>query len=803
MDAFRRDLVLAVRMLRRRPAFTGLAVTVLALAIGANTAIFSVVEGVLLRAPAFEDPGRLVFVWEARPAQNQIRNVVASYNYARWRERATSFIGIAAFTHSRVNLTGGGDPEQLDAARATGNLFAVLGVRPFLGRALADEDSRPQAAPVVVLSEGFWRRRFAADPGIVGRSLVLDGRPTTVVGVMPQSFQLPAGKAAWLPLTLDQELRDSWRGRWLTVVARLGPETTLAQARDEMARLHEDLARELPAYNTGWTTNVFSLPADLVRDVRPALTVLMGAVSLLLLVACANVANLLLARALSREREVAIRSALGASPGRLVRQLLAESLLLGVLGGVAGLLLGAWLLQGLLALLPAEVRLVAHVGLNPAVLAFTAAVSLASAILFGLVPALQQARPSLVPALKEGGQTRGASHARRRLKAALVVSEIALALVLTAGTGLLLRSFWRLANVDPGFRPQGVLTVPVGLPDRTYPTAERQAAFIREAVARASRLPGVEAAAAMSATPLGGGGSATRFRVLDRPVPPRGEEPSTNVRIVTPGLFRTLAIPLLAGRDFDERDVAGRPAVVVVSRGLAREFWPDKNPLGQRVSLSWDGWTEAEVVGVVGNVRFNTLDRDMPRVMYWPQAQLANAFMALLVRTSGPPLSLVPAMRQELAALDRDLPPGRFRTLDEVAAGSLDQPRFLLRLLAAFALVALALAAVGVYGVMSYTVGERIPEVGVRLAIGASPADIVRLILGEGLALGAAGIAIGLVLTAAGAGALGTLLYEVPPRDPVSLAAVAALLLLATLAAAWLPARRAARTDPLKALRAE
>ena len=803
MDAFRRDLVLAVRMLRRRPAFTGLAVTVLALAIGANTAIFSVVEGVLLRAPAFEDPGRLVFVWEARPAQNQIRNVVASYNYARWRERATSFIGIAAFTHSRVNLTGGGDPEQLDAARATGNLFAVLGVRPFLGRALADEDSRPQAAPVVVLSEGFWRRRFAADPGIVGRSLVLDGRPTTVVGVMPQSFQLPAGKAAWLPITLDQELRDSWRGRWLTVVARLGPETTLAQARDEMARLHEDLARELPAYNTGWTTNVFSLPADLVRDVRPALTVLMGAVSLLLLVACANVANLLLARALSREREVAIRSALGASPGRLVRQLLAESLLLGVLGGVAGLLLGAWLLQGLLALLPAEVRLVAHVGLNPAVLAFTAAVSLASAILFGLVPALQQARPSLVPALKEGGQTRGASHARRRLKAALVVSEIALSLVLTAGTGLLLRSFWRLANVDPGFRPQGVLTVPVGLPDRTYPTAERQAAFIREAVARASRLPGVESAAAMSATPLGGGGSATRFRVLDRPVPPRGEEPSTNVRIVTPGLFRTLAIPLLAGRDFDERDVAGRPAVVVVSRGLAREFWPDKNPLGQRVSLSWDGWTEAEVVGVVGNVRFNTLDRDMPRVMYWPQAQLANAFMALLVRTSGPPLSLVPAMRQELAALDRDLPPGRFRTLDEVAAGSLDQPRFLLRLLAAFALVALALAAVGVYGVMSYTVGERIPEVGVRLAIGASPADIVRLILGEGLALGAAGIAIGLVLTAAGAGALGTLLYEVPPRDPVSLAAVAALLLLATLAAAWLPARRAARTDPLKALRAE
>jgi putative ABC transport system permease protein len=685
----------------------------------------------------------------------------------------------------------------------TGNLFEVLGVRALLGRTLTDADSRPQAPLVAVLSEGFWRRRFAADPGIVGRSLVLDGQPTTVVGVVPQSFQVPAGEAVWLPITIDQELHDAWRGRSMTVVARLAPEATLAQARDEMARLHADLGRELPAYNTGWTVNVFPLHADLVRDVRPALTVLMGAVSLLLLVACANVANLLLARALSREREVAIRSALGASPARLVSQLLAESLLLGALGGLAGLLLAAWLLQGLLALLPAEVRLVAHVGLNPAVLAFTAGLSLVSAVLFGLAPAWQQARPSLVPALKEGGQTRGASHARRRLKGVLVVSEIALSLVLTAGTGLLLRSFWRLANVDPGFRPQGVLTVSIGLPGRTYPTPEGQSAFIREAIARVSRLPSVVSAAALSATPLGGGGSATRFRVLDRPVPPRGEEPSTNVRIVTPGLFRTLGVPLLAGRDFDERDVAGRPAVVVVSRGLAREFWPDKDPLGQRVSLSWDGWTEAEVVGVVGDVRFNTLDRDMPRVMYWPQAQLASGFMALVVRTSGPPPALVPAVRQELAALDRDLPPGRFRTLDDVAAGSLDQQRFLLRLLAGFALVALALASVGVYGVMSYTVVERIPEIGVRLAVGASPGDIVRLILKEGSLLGAAGVGIGLVLAAAGAGALRALLFEVPPRDPVSLVAVALLLFLATLAAAWLPARRASRTDPLRALRAE
>jgi putative ABC transport system permease protein len=803
MDAFLRDLALAVRILRRRPGFTALAVAILALAIGANSAIFSVVESVLLRAPAFEDPGRLVFIWEARPARDQVRNVVATYNFVRWRERARSFAGMAGYTVSGANLTGTGDPERLSAGRVTGNLFEVLGVRPFLGRALTDADSRPQAQAVAVLSEGLWRRRFGADPGVVGRSLVLDGQPTTVVGVMPQSFQVPADAAVWLPITIDQDFRDAWRGRSMTVVARLAPETTLAQARDEMARLATDLVGELPGYNTGWTVSVFPLHADLVRDVRPALTVLMGAVGLLLLVACANVANLLLARALGREREVAIRSALGASPARLLRQLLTESVLLAVVGGTAGLVLGAWLLQGLLALLPAEVRLITPIALNPTVLAFTAGLSLLSAVVFGLAPAMQQARPSLVPALKEGGQTRGASHARRRLKNALVVSEIALSLVLTAGTGLLLRSFWKLANVDPGFRAEGVLAVSVGLPAQSYPTPERQAAFIRDALARLSRLPGVDSAGAMSAMPLGRGGAATRFRLLDRPVPARGEEPSASVRIVTPGLFRTLRVPLLAGRDFDDRDVAGRPPVVVVSRSLAREFWPEKDPIGQRVSMSWDGWTEAEVVGMVGDVRLNSLDKEVPRVLYWPQAQLASGFMIVMARTSGSPQALGPAVRRELAALDRDLPPGRLQTLAEVTAGSLERQRFLLRLLAGFALVALALAAVGVYGVMSYTVVERIPEIGVRVAVGASSGDIVRLILREGVLLGASGIVIGLVLAAAGAGALRTLVFEVPPRDPVSLAAVAALLLVATLAAAWLPARRAARVDPIKALRTE
>lgn len=803
MDAFWRDLALAVRILRRRPGFTSLAVTVLALAIGANSAIFSVVEGVLLREPAFKDPDRLVFVWEARPQRNQIRNVVGSFNYSRWRERTRAFSGMAAYGASGTNLTGSGDPERLDAGRTTGNLFEVLGAPALLGRPLADADSSPEAPAVAVLAEGYWRRRFAADPGIVGRSLTLDGRPTTVVGVMPRSFQVPPETSVWLPITTDEAFRDA-RGRGMTVVARLAPEATLAQARDEMARLAADLVRERPEFNTGWTANVFPMHADLVRDVRPALTVLMGAVGLLLLVACANVANLQLVRALAREREVAIRSALGASPSRLVRQLLTESVLLGVLGGIAGLVIGAWLLQALLALLPAEIRLIGQVGLNPAVLAFTAALSLGSAVVFGLAPALQQARPSLVPALKEGGQTRGASHANRRLKNALVVSEVALSLVLTAGTSLLLRSFWRLAHVDPGFRAEGVLAVPVGLPASSYPTDDNRTAFFRDAVARLSQVPGVESVGAMSATPLGRGGSSSRFRLLDRPIPAAGEEPTGEVRIVTPGLFRTLAVPLLAGRDFDDRDVSGRPAVVVVNRTLVRQFWPDKDPLGQRIALSWGGWREpAEVVGVVGDVRLSALDREPRATTYWPQAQLTSGFMSVMVRTSGPPQAMVSAARKELAALDRDLPPGRFQTLEEVTAGSLERPRFLIRLLAGFAVVALALAVVGVYGVLSFTVAQRVPEVGVRLAVGASPGDIVRLILREGIALGLSGIVIGLILAAAGAGALRTLLFEVPPRDPWSLVAVALLLLLATLAAAWLPARRAARIDPIKALRAE
>jgi putative ABC transport system permease protein len=802
MDVFVRDLALAVRLLRRRPAFSALAVTVLALAIGANSAIFSVVEGVLLRPPAFEDPSRLVFVWEKDPGRSKERNVVGPYNYVRWRERARSFTDLAGFIRWQGNLSGaGGNPERLDIGVTTGNLFPLLGAHAFVGRTLGEADSKPDAPPVAVLAEGFWRRRFAADPGVVGRSITLNGRPATVVGVMPQSFQVPADVSVWTPITIDERLRAA-RGRWMTVVARLTPSATLAQAREEMTGLAADLERENQQFNAGWTASVFPMHADLVREVRPAIVVLMGAVALLLLVACANVANLLLARAMGREREVAIRSALGASPSRLVRQLLTESMLLAAAGGVAGLVLGVWVLQALVALLPAEIRLMSRIGLNPSVVAFTATLSLLSAIVFGLAPALQQARPTLVPALKEGGRTRGASRGQRRLKSALVVAEIALSLVLTAGTGLLLRSFWRLAHVAPGFRAENVLAVPVDLPSATYNTSARQTAFVRDVVQRLSGLPGAVSAGAISWAPMGAG-SATDFRVLDRPAPPPGSEPVADVRMVTPGLFKTMGIPILAGRDFGAQDVAERPTVVIVNRALAQEFWPGENPIGRRIGMEWGRDLEAEVVGVVGDVRLQAMDTAARATLYWPQEQLPNSFMTLMVRTSGPPRSLAAAVRGEIAALDPELPPGQFRTLQEIVEGSLERQRFVLRLIAAFGALALLLAAVGVYGVVSCSVVERIPEVGVRLAVGASPDDIVRLVLRDGLALGAVGVAIGLVLAAAGGGLLQSLLFEITSRDPLSLAAVALLLMAATAAAAWLPARRAGRVDPIEALRAE
>lgn len=801
MIGFLRDVGAALRHFSRRPGFAAVAVAVLALAIGANAAVYTLVQAVLLREPGFADPSRLVFVWERNTVRNRDRNVAGPYNFTRWQERARSFEGMAAFSGRQASVRAAQQAERVAVGFATGNLFSVLGVGALHGRTLTEADSRPGAPDVVVLGEDYWRRRLEADPSVVGRTILLDGRVATVVGVVPRSFQVPPESAVWTPITVDERLRQA-RGRWAQVVARLRPGVSLEQARDEMTRLAAQLVQEKPDFNTGWSTSVYPMHGDLVREVRPALLVLTGAVGLLLLVACANVANLLLARAVEREREVAIRTALGATPWRLVRQLAAESLVLAAAGGVAGLALGVWMLQALSAELPLEVRALAHIGLDPLVVAFTAGASLLSALVSGLAPALQLTRPSLVPSLKEGGAVRGAGSARRRLSDGIVVAEVALSLVLTAGTAVLLRSFWNLMHVDPGFRAEGVLTVGVDLPTATYPGPERQAAYFVQAVERLARLPGVTAAGAMSWAPFGVG-SATRFRPLDRPAPEPGQGHGGDVRMITPGLLEAMGVPLLAGRTIRGDDVPGRSDVVVVNRTLADEVWPGADPLGKRIHMEWNGERNAEVVGVVGDVRLTSLDRAPRPTLYWPVAQVPNSFMTLMVRTNGDPRALAGAVRAELAAIDPEVPPGPFRTLGELVDGSLERQRFLVGLLAAFALLALLLATVGVYGVMSHAVVQRIPEVGVRLAVGARPVDMIRLVLGDAARLGTAGVAAGVAAALLAAGALQGLVFGVAPRDPLALASVAALLLLTTLLAAALPAWRASRVDPIRALRTD
>jgi putative ABC transport system permease protein len=798
IETLLQDVRYGVRVLARNPGFAAVVFATLALGIGGVSAILSLVDAVLLRPLPFREPARLAILWENNRLRQRERNVVGPYNFVRWRERNDSFEDLAAFARFEVNVVTEGEPERLAAGLATGNLFSLLGVTPLLGRPLVEGDSQPGAADVVVLAEGYWQRRFGASPSVVGKTVDVNGEPAQIVGVLPGSIQIPPDVALWVPITLDERLRNAG-GRWLVGLGRLKGGVTLVQARDEMARLAEALEKENPEFDTGWGVNVQPLHSDLVRDVRPALVVLLSAVALVLLIACVNVANLLLARALSREREIALRGALGAGTGRLVRQLLTEATLAALAGGTLGLLLGQWALRGIVALLPPEIPLLVDVALNARVVAMTAAVALGSVFLFGLVPALQIVRPSLALALRSGGTVRGAGRERQRLKDALVVVETALSIVLLAGAGLLIRSFWRLSDVAPGFEPAGVLTAQVSLP---YREAPRIVAFYDEALSRARQLPGVQAAGAMSWMPFSAG-SATNFRCLDRPAPPPGQDLVADVRFITPGLFQTMGVPLHQGRDFGEADRAGAPDVVVVNETAARELWPGRSALGQRIGMEWYRDIEAEVVGVVGDVRLRGLDTPARATLYWPQAQHANSFMTVMVRGAGTPEALAGSLRTIVAELDPKLPLSQVRPLRDVVDDSLGSRRFLLVLTGAFASLALLLAGIGIYGVISYAVVRRTPEIGVRLALGAQRNDVVRMVIGDTLRLSALGVVLGLGAAAATGRLLQGLLFGVGPWDPGSYLAVALVALVVAAGVASLPAYRATRIDPAAALREE
>ncbi|HLE70367.1 MAG TPA: ABC transporter permease [Vicinamibacteria bacterium] len=802
------DLRYGLRMLRKSPGFTLVAVLLLALGIGATTAIFSVVNGVLLKPLPFEDPESLVMVWESAYKRDRARNVVGPYNFLRWRERARSFASMSAFVPWAANLAEGeGEPERVAIGYVSADLFSTLGVSAARGRVFTPEDGIPGNERVVLLGDGLWKRRFGADPDVVGRTLRVDGTEMTIVGVLPPGVELSSQQAGgsvqiWNPMAFTNEHREA-RGRYMLVMARLLSGVTLEQAQEEMKRIAADLEKENADFNAGWSANVFPLQPELVRDVRGAILVLFAAVGAVLLIACANVGNLLLTRAVARERELSVRAALGARRFRILRQLLVESLLLAGVGGVLGLALAEVFRRALLSILPAELPAFATIGLDSRVLAFTFSMSVATSLLFGLLPALQVSRLDLVEPLKEGARG-GASAPRQRLKNVLVTVEIALAVVLLVTTGLLIRSFHSLSRVNPGFQPAGLTAVQINLAGPRYETNEAQIAFYQQALAKLQEIPTLERAGAISWLPLGSGlGSATSYRVTDKPDPPPGEERTADVRMVAGDLFRAMGIPLLEGRGFEQSDRPDSRAVVVVNQTLAETVWPGESPIGKIVEMSWGEDIAAEVVGVVGDVRLVRLETAPRATLYWPQSQLPNNFMSLIAREKDGRPPAAADLRAAVATVDPELPLTSVQEMEDVVARSLGRPRLTLSLMSLFGVVALLLAAIGLYGVVAFSVSQRVREIGLRMALGASSSDVSRLVLREGLKLALAGVALGVVGALFAARFLESMLYEVEPRDPMTLVVIAALLIGVALVASYLPARRASRIDPFLALRTE
>jgi putative ABC transport system permease protein len=798
------DIRHGARLLLRTPGFSAVAVATLAIGIGANTAIFSVVNTLLIQRLPYAEADRLAIVWEHNLPRDRKNNVVSPGNFIHWREMNHVFADIAAVGMTfNVTLTGHGEPVELPFQYVSASFFPIVGVQPQAGRWFSNEEDRP-GSRVAVISDRLWRTRLGSDPEVLNKAITLQSQSYSVVGVMPPGFSfLDKTVDLWLPVGLPAEARTP-RGRWMMTVARLAPGVSFAQAQQDMSRVAAELTKLFPDFNTGWTARVVPLREQLTGDIRPALFVMLGAVAFVLLIACANVANLLLARATSRQRELAVRAALGAGRARLVRQLLAESIVLATAGGLAGLAIAWWGLRVLRAVVAQQVPIqrLEAVGIDGTVLAFTALASLVSGLVFGLVPAFTAAGRRLNDSLKEGGRT-GSGVRGKRARSAFVVVEIALALVLLVGAGLLVRSFIRLMDVDAGFETARTVTMRVSLPGARYPRPELRGQFFQRLFEQIDRIPGVQASGAVSFLPLIGLGSATGYEVVGQPIPPLGQEPVTDVRVITNQYFKSMGIPLLRGRLFDDRSASDAQNKVIVNETLARKHWPNEDAIGKRIKISWNDDREDEIVGIVGDVRHSGLDADVRSTIYWPYARNAYGGMALTIRTTGDTASVVSAIRKIVNQQDPDLALADITTMDEVVSRSVAQRRLMMVMLGIFAGAALLLSAVGIYGVIAYGVTQRTQEIGIRLALGAQRSDVLRMIVGQAAWLSLAGIAIG----AAGAFALtrlmADLLFHVKPFDPVTFAAVAAILGLVALLAGYVPGRRATRVDPVVALRAE
>jgi putative ABC transport system permease protein len=806
LDSLVGDFRQALRALRRSPGFTmGTALT-LALGIGLNTAIFSVFEGVLLRPLPFAEPERLARIWSTQSERGLRLFSVSALDFQDWRSQSKSFERMAAFERQQdMTLSREDGPEQIQSARISADLFALLGVKPALGRLFSAEEDKPGAPDrLIVLSHAIWGRLFGSDSSLVGRTVTLNGEPWSVIGVMPKDFLIPGSLSEiWMPLGLAV---SSDRGnRYLRVLGRLKPGVSLEAARDELLLIARRIEIQYPESTQGWTITMLGLTDAVVGEsFRAAVTILLGAVALVLLIACVNVATMVLGRSTTRARELAVRSALGAGARRLGRLLVAEGLVLGIAGGALGIGLAFGMVRLLHAVAPPNLPRLDQVSVNGPVLGLAALLAVGSGLVFGLVPLRRASRLPLTQALREGGRGVSGGRGRHRTQRMLVVAEMTLAVLLLSGAGLLIKSLIRLQAVDLGFEPGGQLAVSLALPRSRY-AGPAPAGFYASLLERVRGLPGVKAASAVSSPPLAGANSGTVFAVEGRPLPDPKNTPDADYRIVTPGYFRQLDIPLLKGRDFTDQDDSASAPVALISATTARRFWPGEEPVGTRIRIGdVVKGTLVQVIGVVGDVRHLSLESPEHRpMMYFPEQQAGSRTMTVLVSASGKPADLTPAIRREVFAMDPGLPLSSVVTMDEIVDSAFAQRRFNVVVLGIFAFSALVLAGIGLYGVMAYTVNQRTHELGVRLALGAQRREVVRMVLGESLRLVAGGVALGLGGALLLNHLLSTLLFEIKPNDPGTLVGASVLLSGIALLGSFVPARRAARVDPMTTLRQE
>jgi len=814
MNTLFQDIRFGLRMLLKSPSVSIVATIALALGIGANTAIFSVVNAVLLRPLPFPDPESLVALFET-DTQRGLQSGSHSYpNFMDLRSQNTVFEHVSSYHGGNFIMTGRGEPARLEGSVVTADLFPLLGVQPMLGRTfLPDEDKPSETGRVVVLSHALFQQRFGGDPSIINQRITLDGVSFTVIGVMPASFEFPIQNdpvELWTTMAGDASGKEpiaSQRGaHFLQVIARLKPGVTKEQAQSELTTIGARLEQQYPDTNTRKSLRLDSALTALVGDIRPALRILFVAVAFVLLIACANVANLLLARATSRHKEIAIRSALGASRVRVIRQLLTESVLLSLVGGGAGLLLAVWWSDLLVALGKEDIPRAVHVGMDWRVLGFTLGISVLTGLLFGLAPAFHSSKTELVESLKEGARGTSEGALRNLVRSVLVVAELAIAVILLVGAGLLIQSLWRLQKVNSGLQPENVLTFNVVLPEVKY-TSEKQAQFFIDLKQRLESMPGVQSASAILPLPLSNERFGISFEIEGRPLAPK-DHPSADFFSTGVGYFKAMGIPIIKGRDFDDRDKHGSTPVIIISEAFVRQHFPNEDPIGKRIkpgisTFDDEDSTMREVVGVVGDVRNRNLSTEPKPAYYLPQAQMPFNEMVGVVKTTGDPRGLISAVTKQVAGMDQDIPLFSVKTMPEYLSSSVAAPRFSTTLLSIFAAVALVLTVVGLYGVMSYSVAQRTNEIGIRLALGAQSRDVLLMIVKQGSTLILLGLAIGLTIAFLATRVIASLLFGVTAKDPFTFAIVAVILAIVALLACYIPALRATRVDPMDALRCE